>query len=367
MSTSAPRLTALLACAALCACGDDKPSVIKTQSAPKVPMWLTRPPSEAGVLYFMGTKPNADTLDEGKTAAMDKARDEAAKFIGVQISSSFTSTTSTDNGRDSVSATDTVKSRTQALIRNAELADVYWEKSSRLAGATTIDHWDVSVLIKLPRAEIEAEKQRQQDEAKSTAQAMLARFRQGQSLEQAQPLQALIRYRDAVAQLKGLDGSTQTGDAGALKSASQVLQAASDAAAKVQQRARRAVLVGPDLAAGPLTQGLSKKGFSAEAKPGLDQSAGLQAARSEGLPYVIVVKSATSPGGQAFGQVAAQVALDVRALDAQSGAVVASTQKTAKAFNRQPDAAERAAVAEAGVAAGSELGAALVARESSGQ
>ena len=353
--------------ALLCACGEPPPSVIRTSSSPKQPAWMMRQPSEPGYLFFMGTKPGAESLDEGKTAAMDKARDEAAKYIGVSISSEFTSTASTDAGRDSVEATDTVKSRTAALIKSAELADVYWEKNSRIAGATTIDRWDVSVLMKLPKAELDAERKRQEEEAKATASSMLARFREGQALEkQNQPLPALVRYRDAVTPLKGIGRSVDTGD-GQLKTAGQLLQAATDSAAKVQQKARRVILIGSDLVTGPLTQGLSKKGFSAAARAGLNDQAALQVARGDGLPYVIVVKSVTTPGGQAFGQVAAQVALDVRALDAQSGATVASTQKTAKAFGRQPDAAERAAALEAGVGAGSDLAAALVAKETSGQ
>ena len=361
--------TALLGCALAglyAGCGD-QPSVIKTTSSPKQPAWLTRPPSEAGYLYFMGAKPGAESLDDGKTAAMDKARDEAAKYIGVNISSEFSSVASTDLGRDSFQATDTVKSRTAALIKNAELADVYWEKNSRVAGATTIDRFDVSVLMKLPKADLDAERKRQEDEAAATAAAMLARYREGEALEkQNQPLQALQRYRDAANQLKAIGRSVATTDVG-LKSAGQLLQAALDGASRVQQKARRAILVGPELSVGPLTQGLSKKGFSATSRPGLSDDAAVQAARAEGLPYVIVVKSSTNPGGQAFGQVAAQVSLDVRALDAQTGAVVASTQKTAKAFGRQPDAAERAAASEAGASAGSELAAALVAKETAGQ
>jgi hypothetical protein len=356
-----------LAGALFCACGEPPPAVIRTTSSPKQPAWMTRAPGEPGFLYFMGAKPGAETLDDGKTAAMDKARDEAAKYIGVSISSEFTSKTSTDAGGDSFEASDTVKSRTAALIKSAELVDVYWEKNSRSAGATTIDRWDVSVLMKLPKAELDAERKRQEDEAKATAASMLARFREGQRLEkQGQALAALVRYRDATAQLKGVGRSVETGD-GQLKTAGALLQAAADAAGKVQQKARSALLVAAEVAAGPITQGLSKKGFSAISRPGLSDDAALQAARAGGQPYVIVVKSATSPGGQAFGQVAAQVALDVRALDAQTGAVVASTQKTAKAFGRQPDAAERAAAAEAGVGAGSELAAALVAKETSGQ
>ena len=367
MSARTALFAAVLGCALLAACGEPPPSVIKTTSTPKQPAWLTRPPSESGYLFFMGAMPGAESLDVGKTAAMDRARDEAAKYIGVNISSEFSSKTSTDQGRDSVEATDTVKSRTAALIKNAELADVYWEKNTRIAGATTIDRWDVSVLMKLPKADLDAERKRQEAEASATTLAMLARFREGESLEkQHQALQALQRYRDAAAQLKAIDRSVATTDVG-LKTAGQLLQAALDGAARVQQKARSALLVGPELAVGPLTQGLSKKGFSATSRQGLSDDAAVRAARAEGLPYVIVVKSNTNPGGQAFGQVAALVSMDVRALDAQTGAVVASTQKTAKAFGRQADAAERAAALDAGVGAGSELAAALVAKETAGQ
>jgi hypothetical protein len=357
-------LSCLLTALAL-ACGSSAPAVIHTSSTPKTPGWLTRPPSEGGVLYFVGSKPGADSLDEGKTAAMDKARDEAAKYIGVSISSEFTSVTSTDAGRDSAEATDTVKSRTQALIRNAELSDVYWEKNSRQAGSTSIDKWDVSVLIRLSKADLDNERKRQEDEARATANTMLTRYQEAIALEkQGQQLQALQRLRDAQGQLKSVGRTVDTGDA-VIRQAGQLRQLVEDAAQRVQQKARRAILVGPDLIAGPLTQGLSKKGFSASTRPGVSPDAALQAARSEGLSYVIVVKSTTAPGGQAFGKVATQVALDVRALDAQSGAVVASAQRSAKQFGHGAAEAERLAAEEAGVAAGSELGAALVAKESS--
>ncbi len=356
---------AALASTLLSACGAPPPAVIKTTSNAKLPAWLTRTPLEPGVLYFMGAKPGADSLEEGKTAAMDKARSEAAKFIGVDVSSEFSSTASTEAGGDSFQATDVVKSRTMALIKNAELADVYWEKNSRIAGASTIDRWDVSVLLKMNRADLDAERNRQEEEAKTVAASMLFRFREGQAAEQGnQPLAALQRYRDVAAQLKGVARTVDTGDS-TLRSAGMLYQAALDAAKRVQDKARRAVLVGPDLLAGPITQGLLKKGFSASNRPGISQEVAVAAARAEGLPYVIVVKSTTAPGGQAFGQVAAQVSLDVRVLDAQSGAVVASTQKTSKAFGKQAEAAERAAAQEAGVAAGSEVGTALVAKETS--
>jgi hypothetical protein len=64
--------------------------------------------------------------------------------------------------------------------------------------------------------------------------------------------------------------------------------------------------------------------------------------------------------------VAATAALDVRALDAQTGAVVASAQKQEKGFGRTPQAAQDDAASKAGLGAGSDLAAALVAKETSG-
>jgi hypothetical protein len=157
-----------------------------------------------------------------------------------------------------------------------------------------------------------------------------------------------------------------TGD-GELRDAGALYQAASDAAARVQAKARTGVVVGPELGIFALTQGLSKKGFAASARGALGDGAALQAARSEGIPYVIVVQAHSTPGQGAFGQVAAHVQLDVRAMETQSGAVVASLQKTGKAFARQPAEAERNAAAEAGASAGSELAGALLAREVSSQ
>jgi hypothetical protein len=311
-------------------------------------------------------KAGAETLDDGKNAATDRARDEASKFVGVEVSSKHIDVQSSDLGAESQSMTDTVQSRAQALIRSAEIVDVYWEKNSRAAGATTIDQFDVSVLIKLPRAEVEAERKRQADEAKSTVQAMLARYREGAGQEKSgNALAALVRYRDAVKQLLGVSRDVSTDDS-TIPNAGQLRSLAQDAANRVQQKARRAVLIGSDLAFGPLTQALSKKGFSARTQPQSGPEAALAAARSDGLPYVIQVTLNTAQGGHVFSQVAATVSLDVRVLDSQSGALVASVQKAAKGVGRTPDAAERAGAEDAGMGAGADLAAALLARENSG-
>ena len=92
----------------------------------------------------------------------------------------------------------------------------------------------------------------------------------------------------------------------------------------------------------------------------------LALAKAQGMPWVIVVRATTTPGGPVFSQVAATAALDVRALDAQSGAVVAAAQRQAKGVGRTPEAAQQAAASEAGLGAGNDLAAALVAKENSG-
>jgi len=351
-------LTALL----LGACGADKPAAVRTSSALKEPAWLIKPPQSADAYYFSGAKEGSDSLEAGKDSAMSVARDQAAQFIGVSISSEHSDTMSTELAADQV--TDKVKSKAQAMIRSAAVEDVYWTKISREAGSGTIDRFDVWVLLKLPKAELAKEQKRQADEATQTAHSSLARLREAQAQEKAGNLiAALVRYRDVVAQTKPLDRNLDTGDK-QISSSGQLRQIAEDAAAQVQAKARRAVIVAPDWAAGPIIQALSAKGFTAQS--GADENSARATARATGMPWVIVVKAQSVPGGRIGVQVAASTVLDVRVMDAQSGAAVASSQKQAKEWGRTPEAAQQAAAGTAGVAAGNEVAAALVAKENAG-
>ena len=222
------------------------------------------------------------------------------------------------------------------------------------------------VLLKLPRAEVEKERQRQAQEAQQTAAAAVARFREGREQErQGNVIGALIRYRDALAKSRAVAGSTPTGDR-EIASASALQQKAQDAANAAQGKARRAIVIAPPWVAGAVTQALAKQGFAAQTQGESSESAALALAKAQGMPWVIVVRATTTPGGPVFSQVAATAALDVRALDAQSGAVVAAAQRQAKGVGRTPEAAQQAAASEAGLGAGNDLAAALVAKENAG-
>ena len=325
---------------------------------------MARAPSDPDALYFTGAREGSASLDEGKDSAMAAARDQAAQYIGVEISAEHNDVMSTEEAENK--ASDRIRSRAQAMIRSAELADVYYEKISREAGSGTIDRYDVWVLMKLPKAEIARERARQDEEAKQTAVAALARLREGQAEEkQGNLIAALLRYRDVVSQVKPLAKNVSTGDKD-LATSGRLRQVAEDAAAQVQGRARRAVVIAPDWVAGSVMQALAARGFSARSVASSDEAAALAQAREAGMPWVIVVKATATPGGKVFAQVAAHASLDVRALDARSGAVVASAQKQARGVGRTPEAAQQAAANEAGVNAGDELAAALVAKENAG-
>ena len=356
---------ALLLAALALACGPEKPAAVKTASAPKAPMWLVKAPSDSSTLYFSGAKEGAGSLQEGQDSALEAARSQAAQYIGVEISAEHSDVMSTEEAENK--AKDTVKSRATAMVRSAELADVYYEKTTRdVGGGSTYDRFDVWVLIKLPRAEIEKERQRQKDEAAQTVKAALGRYREALAQQKSgDELAALIRFRDVLSQLKGQGQNVETGDA-EVPTSGKLHQLAQDAAASSQAKVRRAIVIAPEWVAGALTQALSAKGFSAQTQSGVSEQAALEAAKSQGTPWVIVVHATTTPGGRVFAQVAASAALDVRALDARSGAVVASTQKLAKGVGRTPEAAQQAAATEAGVGAGNDLAAALVAKENSG-
>jgi hypothetical protein len=282
----------------------------------------------------------------------------------VEISAEHHDVMSTEEAENK--AKDTVKSRANAMLRSAELADVYYEKISREVGAGTVDRYDVWVLLKFPRAEVEKERQRQVQEAQQTVAAGVARYREGREQEkQGNVIGALVRYRDALSKAKMVAGSTPTGDR-EITSATALLQKAQDAANAAQGKARRAIVIAPAWIAGAVTQALAKQGFAAQTQSATSENAALAQARALGTPWVIVVQATTTPGGPVFAQVAATAALDVRALDAQNGAVVASAQKQAKGVGRTPEAAQQAAATEAGLDAGNDLATALVARENAG-
>ena len=345
------------------ACGSEKPAV-KTSSSPRPPAWLAKAPSSPEALYFSGAKEGAASLEEGKASAVESARSQAAQYIGVEISAEHHDVMSTEEAENK--ARDTVKSRANAMLRSAELADLYYERISREVGAGTIDRYDVWVLLRLPRAEVEKERQRQAEEAQQTAAAALARYREGRDQEkQGNLIAALVRYRDAVGKAKDVAGSTPTADR-EIATAAALLQKAQDAANAAQAKARRAILVAPDWVAGALTQALSRKGFKAQTQSDTSEDTALAQAKAQGTPWVIVVRATTTQGGRVFAQVAATAALDVRALDARNGVVVASAQKQAKGVGRTPEAAQQAAASEAGLDAGNDLAALLVAKENEG-
>ena len=339
-------------------------AAVKTSSSPRPPAWMARQPASSDALYFTGAKEGAASLEEGKASAVESARSQAAQFIGVEISAEHRDVMSTEEAENM--ARDTVKSRASAMLRSAEVADVYSEKISRQVGSGTVDRFDVWALIRLPRAEVEKERQRQAQEAQEAAVAALGRFHDGVEAEkQGNLFAALERYRDAMARARTLAASTPTADS-AIASAGALSQRAQDAASAVQKRVRRAIVIAPDWAAGAVTQALAKQGFAAQTQGEGPEEAALARAKAQGTPWVIVVHASTAPGGKVFSQVAATASLDVRALDAQSGAVVASAQKQAKAVARTAEAAQQAAASEAGLGAGSDLAAALVAKENAG-
>ncbi|HWE25372.1 MAG TPA: hypothetical protein VG496_15650, partial [Myxococcales bacterium] len=191
-------------------------------------------------------------------------------------------------------------------------------------------------------------------------------LREARSLEQTGDLlAALARYREALAQVAPVPRQLALSDA-QLRTAGELLHAVQSALAAAQARARRAILVGPDWLAGPVVEALSAKGFTAAMRPAGSEREALDSARAQGVPWVIVLDAKTAAGGRIFSQMAATASLDVRAVEARSGAVAAAQMKQGKGFGRTAEAAQQDAAQQAARAAGIELADALVAKESAG-
>jgi len=117
---------------------------------PKRPVWVDHPPRQSETLYFVGVKTSAETIEEGRDAAMKNALSKISDYLGCKVESTFEEHTT--DIKQQVKHKITTSSNT--IICGAELADLYAEKLVRLQGDVKIENCNVYVLVSLAKAEI---------------------------------------------------------------------------------------------------------------------------------------------------------------------------------------------------------------------
>lgn len=154
--------------------------ITREASAPVKPSWVNAPPQKAGMMYFVGIATGAETLEQGKEAAMKNATSQIAHLMGSKVESRFEQSLAAkergvkrklvtdDPRRESRSdeyLTETeqqeikwkITAISQAIVRGEYVVGSYYEKLIRAENNIRREKYDVYVLVEIPAAKVDAE------------------------------------------------------------------------------------------------------------------------------------------------------------------------------------------------------------------
>lgn len=114
------------------------------------PAWIDRLPTSGEFMYVMGIRSGAPTIEAGRSEATHQAVDQLANYLGVRLQSKLHVFMTDVETR----IQDELKATTEKVeLRGGLIHDSYWEQTSK-------GTYDVYVLLRYPRAEIEKEQAR---------------------------------------------------------------------------------------------------------------------------------------------------------------------------------------------------------------
>lgn len=196
----------LLACILLLSFGNNvfssKPRLLYS-SQKKRPKWIVKPPKLKEDLYFVGTKTGSESLDEGKKSAVDGAVKEIVEFFGITAKTSYEEKAS----YFSTKILDQIQTKGEARIAGLDVEEMYYEEWQEEEGRKT---YNVFVLIRYPKEELEKEKRRlikEEERKRKEAQAMI---KQGdKNAQKGEISDALGNYASALTLLDYVEGGQE--------------------------------------------------------------------------------------------------------------------------------------------------------------
>ena len=171
------------------------PQVVRETSQPAKPVWMTQLPQEDEYLYFVGSFTGAGSLELGQSSARKDAQAKIAEYLGVDVASQLEMTI-TDVEQ---SVKEELQTKTDAMVKQAFMADSYHEKTTRTAENSRMVTFDVHLLVKYPKAQAQKELGRKESEAQQNALVAYDLYQTGQNhQEQGEHQQARRFFRDAL-------------------------------------------------------------------------------------------------------------------------------------------------------------------------
>ncbi len=126
-------------------------------SSKKRPDWITNIPESKKYMYFVGSSPDVETLNEGKKKAVSDALRQVVNTIGVKVTAQTTQVEKYYSEKYQLEITSELMEKGEARLQGAELKDVYYEEYQKPDGSKFFRVW---VLVKYSREHIKKEQER---------------------------------------------------------------------------------------------------------------------------------------------------------------------------------------------------------------
>lgn len=169
--------------------------IVRESSMPSRPLWIEKPPQGNGMLYFVGIRTAADTLEDGQSSAIKDAMSRISGFLGSRIESVFEDEISDVEQR----LKQQISSKSKSDIHGANIVDTYHEKVTRIDRNFKIEKYDVFVLVSFSKEEAEKEMSRQQKEKEDKIHAAFSSYRSGINYEaEKKYISAVESYNSAL-------------------------------------------------------------------------------------------------------------------------------------------------------------------------
>ena len=355
------------------------PDIKWTESKPK-PEWISQIKKDATYFYYHGSVNRAESLEIGEKAARQNAYGQVAEYLNTTLESVYHGET-TDYDQD---LKDTIKARSEALVQKAEVIDSYHKKMTRIDKNSTIERYDVHVLVRYPKSEAANERKRQDEEVHYNVMAAFDLYKKGKNQLTAQEYHQARRFsHEALKILAKVKGTIAVGkdDVSNSQELESLLRTQEQEAIS---NIRRVVVwvqetsldetVEPSRLATRMKATLNQQHFTILDQRMSDESRSFNAAfagdknilrtlKDQGAQYLIVGRASTVFSSTAMKQqfFDAQGTLRVYATD--SGDTIVTVPINSRGYHRDRDRASRNALEEAGEAAGKTLVKEFLARE----
>ena len=166
-------------------------------SGKQKPIWLTKPPeADSRFLYFVGVNTRAGTLEEGKKSAIQSAVNEIVGYFGIKAKTRYEE----KKNEISTEIMDQIVTKGEAKVSGVKLQEMYYEQWKGERG----DHfYNIFILLRYPRSEIEKEKRRIQAEKNRKKNQAREMFNlAGKLVQKGEVASALENYAQALKVLK---------------------------------------------------------------------------------------------------------------------------------------------------------------------